>query len=231
MAGEAVTIPGAGSPLLGLDEAGAPFEVFAAAARRFRSDHVLSSFSSTYFPLVAFCFITMNSQWLTLRKSSKYSTDQWYLGHVSRASLAWAISQWGLPFHEKDSSHQAVRDQHADTWEVSISKLPPQTLVEAAYPVVCIRSALTVGDAVKEVAVVGPLLPHPLHLGRAWLEVTKVLFSEARLLEHLDLVAGKRRGRGVVARQRAEDALGGLTRPAVWRGEELNCVVGLEQRA
>jgi hypothetical protein len=124
-----------------------------------------------------------------------------------------------------------VRDQHADAWEVSVSKLPPQTLVEAAYAVVCIRSALTVGDAVKEVAVVGPLLPHPLHLGRAWLEVTKVLFSEARLLEHLDLVAGKRRGRGVVARQRAEDALGGLTCPAVWRGEELNRVVGLEQRA
>ena len=70
-----------------------------------------------------------------------------------------------------------MSDQHTDTGEVGVSELPPQTLVEAAHAVVGVGSALTVRNAVEEVAVVGSLLPHPLHFGRAWLEVAKVLFA------------------------------------------------------
>ena len=55
----------------------------AAAALRFSSDQVRSSFCRMYFVFVLLCFITMNSQWFTLRRSSKYSTDQWYLAHIS----------------------------------------------------------------------------------------------------------------------------------------------------
>ena len=53
-----------------------------AAVRRLSSDHVLSSFSNIYLPLLSLRFMIMNSQWLTLRRSSKYSTDQWYLWSV-----------------------------------------------------------------------------------------------------------------------------------------------------
>ena len=55
----------------------------AAAALRFSSDHVRSSFCRMYFLFCSLCFMIMNSQWLTLRRSSKYSTDQWYLQRVS----------------------------------------------------------------------------------------------------------------------------------------------------
>jgi hypothetical protein len=54
-----------------------------AAARRFSSDQVRSSFCRMNLPLFSLRFMIMNSQWLTLRRSSKYSTDQWYLRHVS----------------------------------------------------------------------------------------------------------------------------------------------------
>jgi hypothetical protein len=50
-----------------------------AAVRRFSSDQVRSSFWRMNLPLFSLCFMIMNSQWLTLRRSSKYSTDQWYL--------------------------------------------------------------------------------------------------------------------------------------------------------
>jgi hypothetical protein len=50
-----------------------------AAVRFFSSDQVRSSFSSMNFPLFSLRFMIMNSQWFTLRRSSKYSTDQWYL--------------------------------------------------------------------------------------------------------------------------------------------------------
>jgi hypothetical protein len=54
-------------------------EVPLAAARRFSSDQVRSSFCKMNLPLFSLRFMIMNSQWLTLRRSSKYSTDQWYL--------------------------------------------------------------------------------------------------------------------------------------------------------
>ena len=121
-------------------------------------------------------------------------------------------------------------DQHAHAREVVVAKLAPQTLVEATNSIVGVCGALAVRDAVEEVAVVGALLPHPLHLGRAWLEVAKVLLAQARLLEDGDLVAGERRRRGVVRGQRAQDALGGLARAAVRRSVELQRVVGPQQR-
>lgn len=122
-----------------------------------------------------------------------------------------------------------MRDQNADTGEVVVAKGPPQTLVEAADSVVGICGTLAVRYAVEEVAVVCALLPHALHFGRAWLEVAKVLLSQARLFEDGDLVAWEGRRRGVVRGQRAQDALCRLARSAVGRGEELERVVGFQQ--
>ena len=132
------------------------------------------------------------------------------------------------PFHEEDPGHQAVGDQDAHTWEVVVAKRSPQALVETAHPVVGICRTLAVGYAVEEVAVVRTLLPHALHLCRAWLEVAKVLLSQPRLFEDGDLVAGKGRWGGVVGGECAQDALGRLACTAVRGGEELESIVWLE---
>lgn len=124
-----------------------------------------------------------------------------------------------------------MRDEHTDAGKVVVSKRSPQTLVEATHAIIGIRCTLAVRYAVEEVAIVGPLLPHALHFGRAWLEVAEILLPYPGLLEDGDLVAGKGRGRGVVRRQRAQDALCRLACPAVGRGIELEGIVGLEQRA
>jgi hypothetical protein len=81
------------------------------------------------------------------------------------------------------------------------------------------------------VAVVGPLLPHALHLGAARLEVAKVLLAEARLLVDLDAVAAEGGRFRVVGGQSGEDAVGGLARAAVGRGEEVEGVVRAEELA
>jgi hypothetical protein len=124
-----------------------------------------------------------------------------------------------------------MRDQDAHTWKVVVAKLPPQALVEAADSVVSICSALAIRYTVEEVPIIGPLLPHALHFCRAWLEVAKVLFSQSRLFVDGYLVAREGRGRGVIRGQRAEDAFGRFTCSAIRRGEELDRVVWLEERA
>jgi hypothetical protein len=128
-------------------------------------------------------------------------------------------------------THTAKRTQHADARKVVLAKLAPQALVEAADAVVGVGGALAVGDAVEEVAVVGALLPHALHLGAAGLEVTKVLLAQAGLLVDLDVVALEGAGLGVVAGQGGQDALGGLARAAVRAREEVQCVVGTQHGA
>lgn len=55
------------------------FPVSDAAALFFSSDQVRNSFCKMYFAFASDRFMMINSQWLTLRRSSKYSTDQWYL--------------------------------------------------------------------------------------------------------------------------------------------------------
>lgn len=78
--GEDVAFPDIPDNGVGLEEVGVPLLDFPSVAARFlRADHVRSSFSKMYLPLAGLCFMTINSQWLTLRRSSKYSTDQWYL--------------------------------------------------------------------------------------------------------------------------------------------------------
>jgi len=88
--------------------------------------------------------------------------------------------------------------KYANTWEVCFPKLSPHTLVEATDPIICISSTFSIWDAVKEVAIISSLLPHPLHFGRAWLEVSKILLSQAGLFKNLYLVAGKWGWAGVV---------------------------------
>lgn len=77
--------------------------------------------------------------------------------------------------------------------------------------------------------VVGPLLPHALHLGAARLEVAKVLLAQAGLLVDLDVVPGEGRGLLLVGGQGGEDAFCGLACAAVGRGEEVEGVVGTEE--
>lgn len=84
--------------------------------------------------------------------------------------------------------------------------------------------------------VVGPLLPHALHLGAAGLEVAKILLAQPRLLVHLDVLALEGRGPvGPLAVVRGgeglQDALGGLARAAVGGGEEVEAVGGPEHGA
>jgi hypothetical protein len=72
--------------------------------------------------------------------------------------------------------------------------------------------------------------------GLTWLEVAKVLLAQARLLVDLDVVPLKRRRAVVVvSSESAQDALGGLARAAVGRGEDADGVVlaqhGLEAAA
>jgi hypothetical protein len=120
--------------------------------------------------------------------------------------------------------------KYANARKVILAKLAPQTLVEAADPIIGIGSALAVGNPVEEVAVVGALLPHALHLGAARLEVAKVLLAQARLLVDLDVAPLERARIGVVAGQGGQDAFGGLSRAPVRTREEMQGVVGAQQR-
>lgn len=85
-----------------------------------------------------------------------------------------------------------MSDQHAHAGKVFLAKESPQALVKATDAVISICSALSVWNPVEEVSVVGTLLPHSFHFGRAWLEVAEVLLAQTRLLENLNGVARKR---------------------------------------
>ena len=78
-------------------------------------------------------------------------------------------------------------------------------------------------------SIISTLLPHPLHLRTAWLEVPKILLPQPRLLIHLYAVAGEGRGGRLVRGQGREDAFCGLPRAAVGRGEEVQGVIWLEE--
>lgn len=90
------------------------------------------------------------------------------------------------PFHQEDTRHQPMSNQHTDAREVLFAELPPQALVEATDSIIRIRRTLAVGDTVKEVTVISAFLPHSFHLGTAWLKVAKVLFAKARLFVNGD---------------------------------------------
>lgn len=121
-----------------------------------------------------------------------------------------------------------MRNKHTDARKVRLAKTPPQTLIEPTDPIIRIRRTLAIRYAVEEVSVVGPLLPHPLHLATTWLKVTKVLFPQSGLLIHLDGMSAKRR-RSIVGRRRrcegAQDAFCGFARAAVGGCVELEGVV------
>lgn len=136
-----------------------------------------------------------------------------------------------IPLHQKHPRHQPVRDEHTHAGEVLVPEAPEQRLVEAAHPIVRVGRALAVRDPVEEMSVISPLLPHPLHGARARLEVAKVLFAQARLFPDFYGVAGEWGGGGLVGREGAEDAFGGLARAAVGRGVELEGVVWAEHGA
>lgn len=134
------------------------------------------------------------------------------------------------PLHEEYPCHQAVGDQHAHAWKVRLAELSPHALVETAHTVVGVGGAFSVGDSVEEVAVVGSLLPHALHLGGTWLKVAKILFTKTRLFKDGDFVTREGRRRRIVGGERAEDAFGGLAGTPVRRGEELEGIVWFEKR-
>lgn len=74
-------------------------------------------------------------------------------------------------------------------------------------------------------AVVGPLLPHALHLCAAGLEVAKVLLAQTGFLVDLDVGATERGGFGFVRGQRGKYALSGLAGSTVRGGEEVEGIV------
>jgi hypothetical protein len=135
----------------------------------------------------------INSQWLTLRRSSKYSTDQWYLGCVSERHFVSLCRKRNSPLHQEYPRHQAVCDEHAYAWKVLLAKASPQALVESTHSVVRICRTFAIRDAVEEVSVVRSLLPHALHLATTWLEIAKVLFPQPRLFVNLDGIPAERR--------------------------------------
>ena len=124
-----------------------------------------------------------------------------------------------------------MRHKHADAREAFFSELPPETLVEAADPIICIRCAFTIWDPIEEMSVVGALLPHTTHLRRRRLEVAEILFAQAGLFVDLDGVPRERRGRGGRGGQGGEDAFCGFARPSVGGGEEVEGVGGAEEGA
>jgi hypothetical protein len=124
-----------------------------------------------------------------------------------------------------------VLTKHADTGKVIFAKLPPEALVEATNSIVCVGRTLAIRNAIEEVAVVGPLLPHPLHLGTAWLEVAEILLPQPRLLVDFDVISAVRRRLLLVGCEGREDALCGLACTPVGRGEEVEGVVGSEEGA
>ena len=136
-----------------------------------------------------------------------------------------------------------MRHEHTDTRKIGIAKLPPQALIEPGHTIVRIRRTLPVRDAIEEMAVVGALPPHALHLLAARLEVAKVLFAQARLFPHLDLLAREGGwavisamaavrgggGGGAACGESAEQAFGRLACAAVGACEDLERVVGFEE--
>lgn len=79
--------------------------------------------------------------------------------------------------------------------------------------------------------IVCSLLPHSLHLGRAWLEVAKVLLPKPRLFVYFDVIALEWRGLGIVRSQGSENALGSLASATIRAGEEVKRVVGAKHIA
>ncbi len=118
--GDVLVPPVSGVGLLDVDpEAEDPASC---AALRLSSDHVRNSFWRIYLPLFSLRFMMINSQWFTLRRSSKYSTDQWYLDSLVSGAFKRPRKAAILPFHEENSRHQAMCDQHTHTGKVIITE-------------------------------------------------------------------------------------------------------------
>lgn len=116
-----------------------------------------------------------------------------------------------------------MSDKHKHTRKVILRKLSPKTLIEPRDPIICIRGALTIRNPVEEVPVGCTLVPHPFHLLAAWLKVTEVLLTDARLFVDFD---GAAVGVGC---QGLDDTSGGLTGSCVGRGDDLDGVFGTEE--
>ncbi len=84
-----------------------------------------------------------------------------------------------------------MRDEYTDARAIVLAELSPETLVEAADPIVRVGRGFAVRDAVEEMAVVGSFLPHLLHRGRGRLKVAKVLLAQARFLVDLDRMSAE----------------------------------------
>jgi len=129
--------------------------------------------------------------------------------------------------------------KHTHTREIHIPELPPQTLVEPRHAIVRIGGGLPIRDAIEEMSIIRPLLPHALHLRRTRLEIAKVLLAQPRLLPYFDLLARERRRgafvvwvggiEGLLRGQGAQKAFGGFPRAAVRGGEDLEGVVGFQE--
>lgn len=75
-------------------------------------------------------------------------------------------------------------DQNANTGKVVLLEGSKQCLIKAANPVIGIRRALAIGYPIEEMSVFRPVFPHLLHRLLTWLEVSKVLLPQSRLLPY-----------------------------------------------
>lgn len=122
-----------------------------------------------------------------------------------------------------------MRDKHADTRKVILPKLTPQALIKATDAIIRIRRTLPIRNPIKEVPIICPLLPHPLHLSGTGLEVAKVLLPQSGLFVDLDARASEGGGVRVVRGEGFEDPLGCFAGAAVWGGEEVEGVGWAEE--
>lgn len=82
-----------------------------------------------------------------------------------------------------------MRNKHTNAREIFLLETPPKTLVKATNAIIRIRRALPIRNAIKEMPIIRPFLPHPLHLGAAGLEIAEILLSDPRLFVDFDGVA------------------------------------------
>lgn len=115
-----------------------------------------------------------------------------------------------------------MRNQHQHTWKIRISKLSPQTLIEPGDAIIRISRTLSIRNPIKEMTIRRPLMPHPRHLIRARLEISKILLSEAWFFIDFDFVEVW------VRAERGEHSFGGLASAHVGAGVELDGVGGGE---
>jgi hypothetical protein len=111
------------------------------------------------------------------------------VGYYSFKSVLYLDSHLKPRFGTGKVREKGMHTQNTNTRTILLSELPPKTLIETTYAIIRIRRTLPIWNPVKEMAIIRPLLPHPLHLRTTWLEIAEILLSQTRLFVDFDTVA------------------------------------------